>query len=164
MICEDPINNTTLTAPETFTNLARALTFTAAKAYRPSSRGEIVKIIHEAEKAGQHVKWTGSRWSFMGNFVSGDVIIESDDITGEIPRGLILDKLTLADPSLIGSLVHIRGGTKVFNVNRILQGLDPVPVAEEGDRKDEKDLECNIPGKPLVGARAVPTLGGRGNH
>src|SRR5258708_1590446 len=99
MICPTSIDSTPVTAPDTFTNWARALTFTAAKSFRPSTRGEIVEIVRQAEDAGQRVKWTGSRWSFMGNFVSNDVVIESDAITGTIDSALILDRLTLSDPS-----------------------------------------------------------------
>jgi hypothetical protein len=155
MPCPSPIDTTPRTAPKTFFNWARALTFTAARAFRPSSRGEIVGIIRQAEDAGQRVKWTGSIWSFMGVFVSNDVVIESDAITGAIDSALILNRLTLADPSLAGSLVHIRGGTKVFNVNRILHGLAP---AANGGGADETNLEC------IAGARALPTLGGSGGQ
>jgi len=160
MICPSSIDKTPLTAPETFTNWARALTFTATKAYLPSSRGEIVEIIRQAEDTGQRVKWTGSIWSFMGNYISKEVIIQSDAITGEIDRALILDRLTLSNPSLRDSLVHIKGGTKVFNVNRILQGLPPVPVSQEGDSTDEQNLECTSYGREL----ALPTLGGSGGQ
>ena len=158
MICSAPIDSTPQTSPATFTNWARALTFTAAKAYSPSSRGEIVEIIRQAEAAGQRVKWTGSIWSFMGNFISTDVVIKSDAITGVIDSALILDRLTLSDPSLSGSLVHIKGGTKVFNVNRLLHGL---PAAANGDGSDEANLECTFEERP---ARALPTLGGSGGQ
>lgn len=157
-ICPDSIDSTPSTSPDTFTNWARALTFTAATAYMPSTRGEIVEIIRQAEASGQRVKWTGSIWSFMGNYISTDVVIQSDAITGVIDSGLILDRLTLADPSIGGSLVHIKGGTKVFNVNRLLHGL---PAAATGDGPDEQKLECKFNGQP---ARALPTLGGSGGQ
>lgn len=156
MICPGSIRSTLLTAPKTFTNWARALTFTAAKAFRPSTRGEIVEIIRQAEEAGQRVKWTGSLWSFMGNFVSTAVEVQSDLITGVIPGTLILDRLTLADPSLGGNLVHIKGGTKVYNVNRILQGLSELPPGTTGDHPGETDLPC-------AGAGLL-TLGGSGGQ
>lgn len=160
MICPTSITSTPVTAPKTFQNWARALTFTAAKSYAPSTRGEIVEIIREAEAARQHVKWTGSRWSFMGNFVSSDVVIESDAVTGAIDTSLIIDRLTLADPSLSGALAHIRGGTKVFNVNRILHGLPP---ALNGGGADEINLDCTpVAGGPAP--RALPTLGGSGGQ
>jgi hypothetical protein len=155
MICPAPIDSTPQTAPKTFTNWARAVSFTAARSFRPTTRGEIVKIIRQAEDAGQRVKWTGSVWSFMGVFVSSDLMIESDGITGAIDKALILDRLTLSDTSLRGSLAHIKGGTKVFNVNRILHGLPP---ALNGGGADETNLRCD----PM--ARALPTLGGSGGQ
>lgn len=155
MICADPIDSTPQTSPKTFTNWARALTFTAPRSYRPSTRGEIVEIIRQAEEAGQRVKWTGSVWSFMGVYVADDVVIESDGITGAIDNALILDRLTLADPSLREGLAHVKGGMKVFNVNRILHGL---PVAANGGGADEVGLECD------PAARALPTLGGSGGQ
>lgn len=158
MICPTRTDSTPQTSPAIFTNWARALTFTAATAFQPSTRGEIVEIIRQAEANGQRVKWTGSVWSFMGNFISTDVVIQSDGITGVIDSSLILDQLTLSDLSLSGSLVHIKGGTKVFNVNRLLHGL---PAASNGDQPDEADLECTFNGNP---ARALPTLGGSGGQ
>jgi hypothetical protein len=158
MICPASIDSTPQTSPATFTNWARALTFTAATAFSPSTRGEIVEIIREAEAAGRRVKWTGSIWSFMGNYISNDVVIQSDAITGMIDSALILNRLTLSDPTLSGSLFHIRGGTKVFNVNRLLHGL---PAAANGGGADEADLECNFEGNP---AWALPTLGGSGGQ
>jgi len=95
----------------------------------------------------------------MGNFVSSDVVIESDAITGVIDSKLILDHLTLSDPSVRESLVHIKGGTKVFNVNRILQGLDPVSVEEEGKRSDDKDPACDEKGLGCLGAEGAAHFG-----
>jgi hypothetical protein len=158
VICPSPIDSTPRTSPETFTNWARALTFTAATGFRPGTRGEIVEIIRQAEASGQRVKWTGSIWSFMGNYISNDLIIQSDGITGVIDSALILNRLTLSDPSISESLVHIKGGTKVFNVNRLLHGL---PAAITGDGPDEQDLECTLNGNP---ARGLPTLGGSGGQ
>jgi len=158
MICPSSIDSTPRASPETFTNWARALTFTASTAFRPKSRGEIVEIIRQAESKGQRVKWTGSIWSFMGNYISNDLIIQCDGITGVIDRMLILNRLTLSDPSISDSLVHIRGGTKVFNVNRLLHGL---AAAATGDGPDEQNLECTFNRSP---ARALPTLGGSGGQ
>lgn len=155
MICRTPTDSTSRTIPKTFTNWAHALTFTAARSFRPSTRGEIVEIIRQAEDAGQRVKWTGSVWAFMSLSVSNDVVIESDDITGVIDRTLILDHLTLADEALRESLVQIRGGTKVFNVNRLLHGL---LRAENGGGDDEVGLSCDS------ALRALPTLGGSGGQ
>lgn len=160
MICATPTDSTSRTIPKTFTNWARALIFTAARSFRPSTRGEIVEIIRQAEVVGQRVKWTGSVWAFMGLSVSNDVVIESDNIKGVIDRILILNRLTLANESLRESLVHVKGGTKVFNVNRILHGLE---LAENGGGvvhdgvNDEADLACGM-------ARALPTLGGSGGQ
>lgn len=154
MICPAPIDSTPVTSPKTFLNWARALSFTTARSFRPRTRGEIVAIIQQAEEAGQRVKWTGSHWSFMNVFAADDVIIESDDITGAIDRTLILDRVTLADPALRDSLFHIKGGTKVFNVNRLLHGL---PAAENGGGADEVGLNCGA-------GRALPTLGGSGGQ
>lgn len=153
MICPGTIDP----APpsKTFVNWARALTFTAAKSYRPTTRAEIVEIIRQAEEAGGRVKWTGSTWSFTDVFVSEDVMVESDGIAGVIDSPLILGRLQLADPALAGRLAHVRGGTKVFNVNRLLHGL---PIAANGGGGDESDLSC------LPGARALPTLGGSGGQ
>ncbi|HEX8724227.1 MAG TPA: hypothetical protein VF737_02435 [Gemmatimonadaceae bacterium] len=95
----------------------------------------------------------------MGNYISSDFEIQSDDITGVIDRALILDRLSLADPTLSDSLVHIRGGTKVFNVNRLLHGLDPVTSGDPYDGLD--GLECKKDG---VTGRALPTLGGSGGQ
>lgn len=53
MICPSSIDFTPRTSPETFTNWARALSFTASTAFRPKSRGEIVEIIRQAESKGQ---------------------------------------------------------------------------------------------------------------
>ena len=92
----------------------------------------------------------------MGNFVSTAVEVQSDLITGVIPGTLILDRLTLADPSLGGNLVHIKGGTKVYNVNRILQGLSELPPGTTGDHPGETDLPC-------AGAGLL-TLGGSGGQ
>lgn len=158
MICPTSIDSTPQTSPETFTNWAHALNFTAATAFRPSTRGEIVEIVRQAESKGQRAKWTGSIWSFMGNYISNDLIIQSDAITGVIDSSLILNRLTLSDPSISNSLVHIKGGTKVFNVNRLLHGL---PAATTGDGPDEQNLECTLNGNP---ARALPTLGGSGGQ
>jgi hypothetical protein len=156
MICSESIDSTPQTAPKTFINWARALTFTAATSYRPTKRGEIVKIIQQAEVAGQRVKWTGSLWSFMGVYVSNDVVVESDAITGVIDRALILGQLRpLADESLRASLVHIKGGTKVFDVNRLLHGMRPLG---SGGRGDEFNLDC------FSASRALPTLGGSGGQ
>ena len=152
MICPSPIDSTPRTSPETFTNWARALAFTAATGFRPSTRGEIVEIIRQAEASGQRVKWTGSIWSFMGNYISKDLIIQSDGITGVIDSALILNRLTLSDPSISESLVHIKGGTKVFNVNRLLHGL---AAATAGDGSDEQNLECTFDGK-IARALGVP--------
>jgi hypothetical protein len=158
MICPTSIDSTPRTSPQTFTNWARALTFTAATGFRPTTRGEIVEIIRQAEASGKRVKWTGSIWSFMGNYISNDLIIQSDGITGVIDSCLILNRLTLSDPSIRNSLVHIKGGTKVFNVNRLLHGL---VAAATGDGPDEQNLECTFDGTT---ARALPTLGGSGGQ
>jgi hypothetical protein len=158
MICPSSINSTPQTSPETFTNWAGALSFTASTAFRPKSRGEIVEIIRQAESKGQRVKWTGSIWSFMGNYISNDLIIQSDDINGVIPCSLILKHLTLSNPAIREYLVHIKGGTKVFNVNRLLHGMQP---ADTGDGSDEQDLECAFNEKR---GRALPTLGGSGGQ
>src|SRR5215467_3228424 len=96
----------------------------------------------------------------MGVYVSNDVVIESDGIMGEIPGSLFLDRLTLADSSIRGSLVQIKGGTKVFNVNRILHGLPP---AATGGGADEASLECGAPaGAPP--RKGLITLGGSGGQ
>ena len=154
MICRVSIDPSSETSPKTFTNWARALTFTAPRSFRPTRRGEIVDIIKQAEDDGRRVKWTGSLWSFMGNYVSNDVVIESDDIKDVIDSALILGPLTLADESVRASLHHVRGGTKVFNVNRRLHGLG---LADNGGGPDEAGLTCD-------GAQALPTLGGSGGQ
>ena len=98
MPCPSSIESTPRTAPKKFLNWARAVQFTAATSFRPSTRGEIVEIIQQAEANGQRVKWTGSLWSFMGNFISNQVVIETDAITGRIPDALFLDRLSYARP------------------------------------------------------------------
>ncbi len=161
-ICPSPIESTPLTAPKTIENWARALKFTVAKSFRPkspSSRGEIVEIIRQAEANNTPVKWGGSFWSFMGVFVSNQVLIETDDISGLIDNKEILGHLTLADPSLQESLVQVKGGTKVFNVNRLLHGLK---ATTQGGGPDEDNLPLQDGnGKPF---RALPTLGGSGGQ
>lgn len=155
-ICPKPIDSTASTSPKTFENWARALQFKAATAFRPKSRGEVVEIIHQAEKRKGHVKWSGSLWSFMGVFTCNDVLIETDRISGEINRKLILDELIKpSDPAL----VHIKGGTKVFNVNRLLHGL---PLVEQGGGPDEVNLSLTDKGGNRL--RALPTLGGSGGQ
>lgn len=158
MVCPTPIDSTPQTSPETFTNWARALSFTAATSFQPSTRGEIVEIIRQAEAKGLRVKWTGSVWSFMGNYISPDFLIKSEGITGVIDSSLILDKLTLSDPSIKEHLVHVKGGTKVFNVNRLLHGMD---AATNGGGADEENLECKFKGRH---GKALPTLGGSGGQ
>ena len=159
MICPDSIASTPLTAPKSFTNWARSLNFTAAKSFRPSTRGEIVEIIRQAEAENRRIKWTGSRWSFTSTFVATDVIIESELISGVIDSDLILNRLPLSASArrLLsnGLLVHIKGGTKIFNVNRLLHGL---PAAVTGGRADETNLNC------FRGSKAMPTLGGSGGQ
>lgn len=158
MICPTSIDSTPRTSPETFTNWARALSFTAATGFQPTTRGEVVEIIRQAEANGRRVKWTGSIWSFMGNYISPDFLIQSDGIRGVIDSSLILEKLTLSNPSIKENLVHIKGGTKVFNVNRLLHGMDAAPT---GDGPDEQDLKCEFRGKHR---RALHTLGGSGGQ
>jgi hypothetical protein len=158
VICPASIDATPQTSPQTFTNWAQALTFTAATGFQPSTRGEIVEIIRRAEANGRRVKWIGSIWSFMGNYISPDFLIQSDGIKDVIKSSLILDKLTLSNPSIKEHLVHIKGGTKVFNVNRLLHGMD---AAATGDGPDEQNLECKFNG--TLG-RALPTLGGSGGQ
>ncbi len=151
MTCPSSLEPTPITSPKRFTNWARKLTFTAANAYRPTLRGEIVAIIQRAEAEGLRVKWTGSLWSFTESFVTNDIIIESEGITGDIPADLILEQLDLRDP--IEDLVHVKGGTKIYNLNRILHGLPP---ASNGGGADETNLPC--------GDKAMPTLGGSGGQ
>lgn len=158
-ICPAPIDSTPLTAPRTVENWARALKFTAAKSYRPSTRGEIVEIIRAAEENNRRVKYGGSFWSFMGVFVSNEVLIESDRITGLIDKVLDPERLPLADPALRESLVHVRGGTKVFNVNRLLHGLNE---ATQGGGSDENNLP--LTDKDGKRFRALPTMGGSGGQ
>jgi hypothetical protein len=155
MPCIAPIDSTPLNAPWTFTNWARALSWTAARSYRPTTRGEVVEIIRQAEAAGRRVKWTGSVWSFMPTCVCSDDIIESDDIKGIVDRALVLDRLPLADPTRAERLVHVRGGTKIYNVNRLLYGLTE---ASNGGGLDEVDLGCGGT------QRALHTLGGSGGQ
>src|SRR5258708_15173066 len=158
MICPTSIDSTPRPSPQTFTNWARALSFTAATGFQPSTRGEIVEIIRQAEANGQRVKWAGGIWAVMVNYISPDSLIQSDGIMGVVDSSLILDKLALSHPSIKEHLVHIKGGTKVFNVNRLLHGMQP---AATGDGLDEQNLECKFNGKH---GRALPTLGGSGGQ
>lgn len=156
MSCPPSIESTPRTAPKSFFNWARKIHFTANESFRPGSRGEIVEIIRQAESDNRRVKWNGSRWSFTGSIISNDIIIESDSITGEIDPGLILNRLTLSLP--VENLIHIKGGTKVFNINRILHGLPPAP---NGGGADEINLDCDTPG---LRNKALSTLGGSGGQ
>jgi FAD/FMN-containing dehydrogenase len=100
-------------------NWSGALKFTPGTIFFPTTRGEIVRVIQQAENANQSVKVIGSVWSFTPLFEATDVVIDSTKITGPCdPR--ILDGLTFRDPSIRDSLCHLRGGTKVYNVNRTL--------------------------------------------
>ena len=132
MNCPNSIESTPVTSPKSFTNWAGNINFTSSQSFRPTTRGEIVEIIRMAEEQNRKVKWTGSRWSFMQSFVSDDIVIESDNIKGKINQNLIIDNLipilTEEGKALLrqGLLVHIKGGTKIFNVNRILHGLEMV--------------------------------------
>jgi hypothetical protein len=110
----------------------------------------------------------------MPTFVTHDIIIESDDIFGlvEIDRGnsdinqrRILSHLTLNPNGQglfdEGLLVHIKGGTKIFNVNRLLHGLPLLPNRTMHPIPDDEapaNLEC------LPNSRAMPTLGGSGGQ
>lgn len=155
MPCPTSTATTPQTTPKTFTSWDGDLTFTSSRSLRPTTRGEIVEIINQAEDAGQRLKWTGSLWSFTGVYVSDDVVIESQGITGTVDSSLFLDRLTLADPSVRDSLTQVKGGTKVFNVNRLLHGL---PAAVTGGGADEINLNCGAT------SRALPTLGGSGGQ
>jgi FAD/FMN-containing dehydrogenase len=155
MICPEDIDRVPTTSPKTFSNWARAYMFTAATSYRPTTRGQIVEIIRQAEERDRAVKWTGSLWSFMGNFASTSDVVETDDISGVIPFDVLLGHLDLVNPAEARSLVQVRGGTKVYNVNRLLHGL---PAASNGGGADENDLDL------ARGSRALPTLGGSGGQ
>ncbi len=169
MICSTPTTSSIPNQP--FHNWSRRINFTANQSFRPTLRGEIVEIIRSAEEENRRVKWTGSRWSFMPSFVSEEIIIESEGISGEVNIGIntdpnhidnkLLHHLNLTDEALTlfsnGSLVHIKGGTKIYNVNRILHGL--VPSTNGGGIDfDESDLNC------FSNSKAMPTLGGSGGQ
>jgi len=156
MSCPTSIETTRQILSRRFFNWARKIDFTANTSYQPSSRGEIVSIIRQAESENRRVKWTGSLWSFTESFVSNDYIIESHNIRGEISSDLILNRLPLTDP--IENLIHIKGGTKIYNLNRILHGLLP---ATNGGGADEADLDCGVAG---LRNKAMPTLGGSGGQ
>ncbi len=175
MSCPTSIAGTPSESPKTLSNWARNVEFTTQQSFTPSTRGEIVEIIRLSEANPQgRVKWTGSRWSFMPTFVTHDVIIESDDIFGlvEIDRGngdvnqrKILTHLSL-NPNAQGLLdegllVHIKGGTKIFNVNRLLHGLPLLPnrtIHPIPDDESPSNLMCS------PSSRAMPTLGGSGGQ
>ncbi len=156
MNCSESINSTSHASQKGFSNWARSIKFSANDAYRPSSRGEIVEIIAKAERENKRIKWVGSRWSFTESFVSNDYIIETDLISGEIDSLVILNQLPLN--TIVTNLVHVKGGTKVYNINRILHGFTPSP---DGSELDEEDLDCGLPG---FRNKALPTLGGSGGQ
>ena len=60
MPCPESILNTVHQAPKSFENWARRINFQAENAYRPSTRGEIVQIIMDAEQSNRNIKWVGS--------------------------------------------------------------------------------------------------------
>lgn len=155
MPCTSSIANTPHQSPKDFQNWARRIDFTAQDAYQPSSRGEVVQIITQAEESNRRIKWVGSLWSFTRNFVGEDIVVETESISGQISSDLILDKLSLSPSYSLDELVHIKGGTKIFNLNRILHGLPPAPT---GGMADEIDLDL------LPASRATPTLGGSGGQ
>jgi hypothetical protein len=175
MSCPTSIAGTPSESPKTFANWARNVEFTTRQSFRPTTRGEVVEIIRTAEADPQgKVKWAGSRWSFMPTFVTEDIVIESDDIFGlveinlgdsDINQRRILSHLSLSPNVQIpfdeGLLVHIKGGTKIFNVNRLLHGLPILPnrtIHPIPDDEAPAVLEC------LPNSRAMPTLGGSGGQ
>ena len=159
MNCPESIDNTPLTSPKSFNNWARSLNFSASQSFRPSTRGEIVEIFRRAEAERRKVKVIGSLWSFTSSFVSNDIVIESDNISGVIDPNLIIGRLSLSDVGrgLLdrGMLAHIKGGTKVCKINRMLHGL-----SADGNcgGEDEDNLEC------FTDSKAMPTLGGSGGQ
>jgi hypothetical protein len=166
MTCPTPITRNIRS--QRFINWARNVEFTTNESYRPNSRGEIVELIRIAEEENLSIKWHGSRWSFMTAFVSNDIAIESENISGlvEINRSStvpeerkVLSHLTLRPGVDSSRLVHIKGGTKIFNVNRLLHGLDLIPNnVFHAVPDDEFDDNCT------ENMLAMPTLGGSGGQ
>lgn len=166
MICPTPITRNI--GPQRFINWARGVEFTSNESYRPSSRGEIVELIRIAEEENLRIKWHGSRWSFMTAFVSNDIVVESENIfglveinrsSGVVEQRKILSHLSLRSGIDSSRLVHIKGGTKIFNVNRLLHGLDLIANSvTHVVPDDEFNDNCT------VAMLAMPTLGGSGGQ
>lgn len=166
MSCPTPITRNIRS--QRFINWARSVEFTSNESYRPSARGEIVELIRIAEEENLSIKWHGSRWSFMTAYVSNDIVVESENIFGlvEINRSSedpiersVLSHLTLRSGIDHSRLVHVKGGTKIFNVNRLLHGLDLISNnVTHTVPDDEFDNVCT--GDML----AMPTLGGSGGQ
>ena len=95
MICPESIASTITETSKTFINWAKSIRFGTTQSYLPTRRGEIVEIIRQAEDQNQRIKWSGSLWSFTESFVSSEIYIESDSISGQITNDVILDRLTL---------------------------------------------------------------------
>lgn len=166
MSCPTPVTRDIRS--QRFINWARTVEFTANESYRPSTRGEIVGLIQIAEAENLRIKWHGSRWSFMTAFVSNDIAVESENIFGlvEINRSSedanqrkILSHLTLRRGIDSSKLVHVKGGTKIFNVNRLLHGLDLIPNNVTHAIPDD-EFDNTITDDML----AMPTLGGSGGQ
>ncbi|HHG86096.1 MAG TPA: hypothetical protein ENJ82_15210 [Bacteroidetes bacterium] len=141
-------------------NWAGKVEFRAERTYLPGTRAELVEIIKNAEDNGDRAKAVGSKWSFNSSIGSNKVLIKTDALAGEIPANALLGWLPLTESARarLGSnmIRHVRGGTKVCALNRLLHGL---PAGEcGGEDEDPATLEA------LPGSRAFPTLGGSGGQ
>ena len=157
MICRSGDLTVIPDAPRRLENWSGKVAFTPQHLYRPRTRAEIVEIVHAAERDGRRLKAIGSMWSFTPNMVSTG-IIDLAEIAGVIPSERVLAGLPLSRQMHVqrdrGLLVHVRAGTKVCQLNRILHGLPEGPCGGA----DERSLTCSD------GARALATLGGSGGQ
>jgi hypothetical protein len=84
---------------------------------RPDSLEELVKVVTDAEIAGQGVRAVGTSWSNSDVAVTPAVVIETDNLDGiltEVVSTCLLSKATGR------KLLHVEAGMKVWQLNALL--------------------------------------------
>ena len=162
-ICASAIAQTSTDVNLEIRNWSDRVGFTPARVLRPTMRGEVVEIIREAEDRGQSCKVLGSVWSFTPIFEASDVVIDTAQLSGLCdPR--VLAAMTLRDETTRGDLAHVRGGTKIYNLNRLLHdGSAIAPVAGPGQAALHFDAYGDLP-NDVSNRHALPTMGGSGGQ
>lgn len=160
MICgNDSLDTIAQESDKSFENWAHTIRFHTNRSFRPRNRAELVEIVAHAERDHLKAKAVGSLWSFTPVFSARDVVIETDDLRGEISSNVVLGWLPLTERARarVGDrrLIHVRAGTKICELNRLLHGLPPTPCGSV----DKQTLDC-VPDQQ----RALATLGGSGGQ